>query len=121
MSATPQGNLKYVVPRYLSEKGCVVLGLMGHAVAMCIIGVSSTGWVMPLSVLFQMVSSLRNPGIMSVLSTNMPHQEQGVLQGSIQSIRVIAKVRTPGPRVLDIYRYIKIDIYKLCLPLGGLR
>jgi hypothetical protein len=82
-----------VVPRYLSEKGCVVLGLMGHAVAMCIIGVSSAGWMMPLSVLFQMVSSLRNPGIMSVLSTNMPHQEQGVLQGSIQSIRVIAKVR----------------------------
>jgi len=39
-----------------------------------------------------MVASLKHPGMMSVMSAGAPSSEQGILQGSIQSLRVVAKV-----------------------------
>lgn len=87
-----QGNLKYLVPRYISERACVVLGLLGHAAAMLTIGSATEGWMMVLSIVFQMTSSLRSPGLMAMLSSGVPRSEQGILQGSVQSLRVMAKV-----------------------------
>lgn len=33
---THQGNLRYIVPRLVSQQGCVTLGLFSHALGMCV-------------------------------------------------------------------------------------
>lgn len=55
-------------------------------------GLTAQGWMMALAVPPQMVASLRNPGLMSVLSDKIPPEQQGVLQGSVSSLRVLSKV-----------------------------
>lgn len=35
--ALVQGNLRFIVPRYVSQNGCVTVGLMGHAVGMYVL------------------------------------------------------------------------------------
>lgn len=55
-------------------------------------GVASRGWMMALAVAPQMVASLKGPGLMSVLAQDVSPEQQGVLQGSVMSLRVISKV-----------------------------
>lgn len=59
-------------------------------VSVCV--VVGQDWMLVLVVLPQMVASLKQPGLMSLMSGTAPASEQGILQGSIQSIRVVAKV-----------------------------
>jgi DHA1 family tetracycline resistance protein-like MFS transporter len=68
-------------------------------------GVASQGWMMALAVAPQMVASLKGPGLMSVISDKVSPEQQGVLQGSVMSLRVISKVRF-GPS--DVFRYVRL-------------
>lgn len=45
-----------------------------------------------LNVLPTMVASLSYPGLMGVMTANVPALEQGVLQGSITSLRTLSSV-----------------------------
>ncbi len=56
-------------------------------------GLAAQGWMMALAVPPQMVASLKGPGLMSVLSDKVSPEQQGVLQGSVMSLRVLSKVR----------------------------
>lgn len=51
--AIVQGSLRYFVPRFVSENGCVTVGLFGHALAMGVISVATHGWMMGLTILPQ--------------------------------------------------------------------
>jgi len=51
--AVVQGNLRFIVPKILSENGCVTAGLFGHSVAMSVMSVASKGWMMGLCLLPQ--------------------------------------------------------------------
>jgi MFS transporter, DHA1 family, tetracycline resistance protein len=55
-------------------------------------GLASHGWMMALAVPPQMIASLKGPGLMSVLSDKVSPEQQGVLQGSVMSLRVLSKV-----------------------------
>ncbi|KAM3569848.1 hypothetical protein VYU27_008061 [Nannochloropsis oceanica] len=89
--AVVQGNLKFIVPKIISENGSVTTGLLGHAVAMGVTSMASEGWMMGLCIIPQMVASLKGPGLMSALATGVSPEEQGVLQGSVSSLRVLSK------------------------------
>jgi hypothetical protein len=56
-------------------------------------GLAAQGWMMALAVPPQMLASLKGPGLMSVLSEKVSPEQQGVLQGSVMSLRVLSKVR----------------------------
>lgn len=55
-------------------------------------GLAAQGWMMALAVPPQMIASLKGPGLMSVLSDKVAPEQQGVLQGSVMSLRVLSKV-----------------------------
>ena len=42
----------------------------------------------------RMLAATKNPGLMGLMAKSVVHEDQGVLQGSIMSLRVLAKVRT---------------------------
>jgi hypothetical protein len=42
-------------------------------------------------VVLQMIASLKGPGLMGLMSAGVPASEQGVMQGSIMSLRVLSK------------------------------
>lgn len=41
----------------------------------------------------RMLAATKNPGLMGLMAKSVVHEDQGVLQGSIMSLRVLAKVR----------------------------
>lgn len=51
--AVVQGNLKFIVPKIISENGSVTTGLLGHAVAMGVTSMASEGWMMGLCIIPQ--------------------------------------------------------------------
>jgi hypothetical protein len=58
--AVVQGNLRFIVPKIVSENGCVTTGLFGHSVAMSVMSVASKGWMMGLCVLPQVRTCFRS-------------------------------------------------------------
>lgn len=40
----------------------------------------------------RMLAATKNPGLMGLMAKSVVHEDQGVLQGSIMSLRVLAKV-----------------------------
>lgn len=130
---TQQGNLRYIVPRFISEKGCVLWGTFFHGTSMAVMGGAfnvraCVWWVMsmccgqvqrqtrpspPTHSSFRptqnthpkqswmmlafypprLGAAVKIPGLMGLMANSVAMSDQGVLQGSIMSLRVLAKVR----------------------------
>jgi hypothetical protein len=49
-------------------------------------------WMMLAMVPFRIPAATKTPGLMGLMAKSVVHEDQGVLQGSIMSLRVLAKV-----------------------------
>lgn len=91
-----QGNLRHIVPRFVSDKGCVLIGLFMHGLSMAVMGSAFASWMMFLMMAPRFLAGLKLPGLFSFMSRNVLHTDQGIVQGSIMSLRVLARtVGTP--------------------------
>jgi DHA1 family tetracycline resistance protein-like MFS transporter len=81
--------------RRVGERGSVVIGVLSDATAYTILGLSSQGWVafalMPLFCL----GGVAFPAIQSLLSHDVPAEQQGRLQGALVSLGSLIGI--PGP------------------------
>jgi MFS transporter, DHA1 family, tetracycline resistance protein len=80
----------------LGERGAMIIGLTGGIIGYLMIGLSRTGLFLWIGIPFLNMMSFTWPAAQSLLSRKTSPQEQGQLQGAINSLRGVAGLVGPG-------------------------
>ena len=82
--------------RHIGERGAILAGLVLGSAGMTMIGLASSGLLMWLAIPVMNFVSLTWPSAQSLMSRGIGPNEQGQLQGAINSLRGIAGLIGPG-------------------------
>jgi MFS transporter, DHA1 family, tetracycline resistance protein len=93
----------------LGERGTMIFGLIGGTIGYTMIGSSKTGLLLWLGIPVLNLMAFAWPAAQSLLSRRTSPQEQGQLQGAINSLRGIAGLVGPGFFTYIFSRSIGLD------------
>jgi MFS transporter, DHA1 family, tetracycline resistance protein len=82
--------------RWIGERGAMSVGLICGAIGWVMLGVSKTGLLLWLGIPILNLMSLVWPSAQSIMSREVGVQEQGQLQGAVNSLRGMAGLMGPG-------------------------
>jgi DHA1 family tetracycline resistance protein-like MFS transporter len=95
MSALTQGFLTPKVIGKFGEIKTLKVGLLGYSIGLLLFGLITQGWMVYGVLLFSSVFWTAGPALQSLISKQVPSQEQGELQGSLFSITSLASIMCP--------------------------
>lgn len=95
MAAIVQGGLAGRILKVIGEKRGVYVGLLAMAVAMACYGSATQGWMLFGIILIGSLAGIGSPATQSMISQAVPPDEQGALQGALNSINSISGVLAP--------------------------
>src|SRR5690606_11645112 len=86
LAAAVQGGLiRYTIPRIGQEKS-LFLGLTMNSLGLLGFGLASQSWMLYAVMVFNAISGLANPAFQGIISSHVPPNEQGELQGGLTSL-----------------------------------
>jgi len=95
MAAVVQGGLAGRILKVIGEKRGVYVGLLAMAVAMACYGSATQGWMLFGIILIGSLAGIGSPATQSMISQAVPADEQGAVQGALNSITSISGVLAP--------------------------
>lgn len=95
MAAIVQGGLAGRILKVIGEKRGMYVGLLAMAVAMACYGSATQGWMLFGIILIGSLAGIGSPATQSMISQAVPADEQGAVQGALNSITSIAGVLAP--------------------------
>jgi DHA1 family tetracycline resistance protein-like MFS transporter len=95
MAAVVQGGLAGRILKVIGEKRGVYVGLLAMAVAMACYGSATQGWMLFGIILIGSLAGIGSPATQSMISQAVPPDEQGAVQGALNSINSISGVLAP--------------------------
>ncbi|WP_035602750.1 tetracycline resistance MFS efflux pump [Haloferula sp. BvORR071] len=95
MAALVQGGLAGRVLKKIGERTGVFVGLLAMAVAMCCYGLAPYGWMVYCIILIGSLAGIGSPAVQSLISKQVPADEQGAVQGALNSITSVAGILAP--------------------------
>lgn len=104
LTAIVQGGLiRYINPRLGSEKS-VYTGLLLYGVGLLLFAFATQSWMMFLFLVPYCMGGIAGPALQSIISGNVPGNEQGELQGALTSL--ISATSIVGPPVMtNLFAY----------------
>ena len=94
-TAVVQGGLvRAVVPR-LGERRALLVGLLMAVTGHTLLGLASQGWMMLVFIVPLSLGGLAGPAVQAIISREVGANEQGELQGSLNSLGGIAAIVAP--------------------------
>ena len=94
-AAIVQGGLAGRVLKIIGERRGVYVGLLAMAVAMACYGSASQGWMIYFIILIGSLAGIGSPATQSMISQAVPADEQGAVQGALNSITSVAGIVAP--------------------------
>ncbi|MCW1916648.1 TCR/Tet family MFS transporter [Luteolibacter sp. GHJ8] len=95
MAAIVQAGLAGKVIAKIGERRGVYLGLLAMAVAMFCYGAATDGWMVYVIILIGSIGGIGSPATQSMISRAVSADEQGAVQGALNSITSIAGIVAP--------------------------
>lgn len=95
MAALVQGGLAGRILKIIGERRGVFVGLVAMAIAMFGYGAATEGWMLYFIILVGSLSGIGSPATQSIISQAVPADEQGAVQGALNSITSMARVIAP--------------------------
>lgn len=95
MAAIVQAGLAGRILKIIGECTGVYIGLVAMAVAMTCYGAASQGWIIYFIILVGSLGGIGSPATQSIISRAVPADEQGAVQGVLNSITSIAGIIAP--------------------------
>lgn len=93
--AVGQGWLTRIMIPKLGESRSVVFGLFFNMLGFALFAIAPKGWMMyPIMALIPL-SGIAGPALQSMISKNVPPQEQGELQGSLMALASLTAIAAP--------------------------
>lgn len=94
-AAVVQAGLLGVLIKRLGEIRLSLLGLVSGGVTYLLYGLATHGWMMYVLILCNVLAFAVGPALQAIISKQTPHDEQGELMGSLQSISSIGVIFMP--------------------------
>ncbi len=95
MAATVQAGLAGRILKIIGERRGVYAGLLAMAVAMTCYGAATAGWMVYFIILIGSLAGIGSPAVQSIISKSVPADEQGAVQGALNSITSVAGIIAP--------------------------
>lgn len=95
MAAIVQGGLAGRILKIIGERRGVYVGLLAMAVAMACYGAATEGWMVYCIILIGSMAGIGSPATQSIISRAVPADEQGAVQGALNSITSISGIIAP--------------------------
>lgn len=95
LAAVVQAGLAGKVLKVIGEKRGIYVGLLGMAVAMLCYGLAWEGWMLFAIIFIGSIAGIGSPATQSMISKAVPADEQGAVQGALNSIMSIAGILAP--------------------------
>ena len=95
MAAIVQGGLAGRVLKIIGERRGVYVGLLAMTVAMACYGAASQGWMVYFIILIGSLAGIGSPATQSIISQSVPADEQGAVQGALNSITSVSGIVAP--------------------------
>lgn len=103
MAAAVQGGLiRYTIPKIGPEKS-LFLGLAMNSLGLLGFGLASQSWMLYAVMVYNALSGLASPAFQGIISSHVPPNEQGELQGGLTSLMSIAAI-IGQPLMLGLFR-----------------
>ncbi len=113
--AVVQGGLiRVVIPR-LGQKRSVYAGLSMYGVGFLLFSLASRSWMMFAFLVPYCLGGIAGPALQSILSTQVPANEQGQLQGALTSLMSLAAIIGP-PLMTNLFAFFTGDRAPLYFP-----
>jgi len=95
MAAIVQGGLAGRVLKIIGERRGVYVGLLAMSVAMACYGAAPEGWMLYFIILIGSLAGIGSPATQSIISQAVPADEQGAVQGALNSITSMSGIIAP--------------------------
>ncbi|MDB6078634.1 MAG: tetracycline resistance efflux pump [Akkermansiaceae bacterium] len=95
MAAIVQAGLAGKVIKVIGERRGIYLGLLAMALAMFCYGTATEGWMIYGIILIGSIGGIGAPATQSMISQAVPADEQGAVQGALNSIVSVAGIIAP--------------------------
>jgi DHA1 family tetracycline resistance protein-like MFS transporter len=93
--ATVQGGIiRFAIPK-LGEQKAVYLGIALYAVGLVLFGAASASWMMFAFLVPYCLGGIAGPALQGIISSQVPANEQGELQGALTSLMSITSIIGP--------------------------
>jgi DHA1 family tetracycline resistance protein-like MFS transporter len=97
------GLIRIVIPR-LGQERSVYIGLLFYSIGMLLFGFASQGWMMFLFTIVYCLGGIAGPAIQGIISSHVPANEQGELQGALTSL--MSATTIIGPLIMtNLFAY----------------
>ncbi|WP_207422466.1 TCR/Tet family MFS transporter [Desertivirga brevis] len=94
-SAAVQGGLiRLVIPK-IGEQRSIWIGLLLYALGMILFGIASQGWMMFAFLIPYMLGGICGPALQGVMTSEVPPNGQGELQGGLTSLMALSSIFGP--------------------------
>jgi MFS transporter, DHA1 family, tetracycline resistance protein len=104
MVALVQGGLiRYVIPK-IGNNRSVYWGLLFYAVGFFLFGIATQGWMMFAFTAIYCLGGIAGPALQGIISSQVPMNEQGELQGGLTSLMSATSIIGP-PLMTNLFSY----------------
>lgn len=104
LSAIVQGGLIRVIIPKLGRERSVYIGLLLYSIGFTLFAFASEGWMMYAFMVPYILGGIAGPAIQGLISTEVPANEQGELQGGLTSLQSVTSIIGP-PLMTGLFAY----------------
>jgi DHA1 family tetracycline resistance protein-like MFS transporter len=105
-SATVQGGLVGPVVARIGERRALLIGLSAGAAGFAVYGLAATGWVFAAGIPVMAFWGLYGPSAQGLMTRRVGPDQQGQLQGALQSVMGLTGIVGPGLFALTFSMFI---------------
>lgn len=99
--------IRWTLPK-LGEQKSIYYGLTGYAIGFLLFAFASQGWMMFIFLIPYSLGGICGPSLQSVITKNIPSNEQGELQGTLTSLVSATSIIGP-PIMTNLFYYFTHD------------
>ncbi|HKO76923.1 MAG TPA: TCR/Tet family MFS transporter [Flavobacterium sp.] len=90
-----QGGLIRIINPKIGNEKCILLGLVLYTLSLILFAFASQSWMMFVFLIPYCLGGITGPSLQSIISKNVPQNEQGELQGSLTSLMSVTSILGP--------------------------
>lgn len=104
MVAIVQGGLIRIINPWLGQKNSVYIGLLLYAIGFFLFAFATQGWMMFAFLVPYCLGGIAGPAMQGIMSSQVPSNEQGELQGALTSLISVTTIIGP-PFMTNLFAY----------------
>lgn len=116
MAALVQGGLVQPVIKRIGERRAVMGGLVLAAITYLGYGLATAGWMLIAFIIFGSISGVAGPAVQSLVAGSVDPQDQGKVQGGLQSLMSLSSILSPLIFTAGLFSYFTSPAAPFQLP-----